>query len=316
MLIDTHRHLGGCIPPWWVWKTVCDKGWKYLGESFDEIDASMRFTDNEPLGFHRFLDKFKILDHIQWTEELIDSSIMAVCSDIADEGIDYCWLDFSINKYMQHMNWHKKQAVQFIHQRFSTYLPGKVGLILSLKYESTQASQRQYAKLVDDADIVQLLFGIDIVGDESYFDTQLYAPIFDQWNSIGKMTRTHSSESTDFKNCYHSIRDLKVTNIAHGINIYADSEIMAYARDMGVTFDLGVSSNYMTGVCLNPSLHPITSMLDAGLKVTIGTDDPVQCNTTMIKEYGLIQRLGVSNMQVDDIKQTAKDNTSRFLSGH
>jgi len=310
--IDTHRHLGGCIPPWWVWQTISNNGWTYLGESAEEIRSSMTFSDNENYDFHRFLDKFKILDQIIWNEELIDSSIAAICRDISDEGIDFCWLDFSINKYMQSMNWHKKQAIQFIHERFNSYLPGKIGLILSLKYESTHASQRQYAKLIDDPDVVELLFGIDLVGDESYYNYQFYGPIFNEWNQAGKMTRTHASESTGFFNCYSSIRDLKVKNIAHGINIHTNYEIMSYARDMDVTFDLGVTSNYLTGVWNNKINHPITDMLGFGLKVTIGTDDPVQCSTNLRQEYDLVAKLGVTNDQAIYMKGIAEMNTKIY----
>lgn len=311
--IDTHRHLGGCIPTWWVWQAISDNGWTYLGESQEEINSSMTFVQSEAYNFHRFLDKFKILDHIKWDEKLIDSSIAAVCHDIQRENMDFCWLDFSINKYMESMNWHKKQAIQFIHERFNTYLPGKVGLILSLKYESTHASQRQYAKLIDDPDIVDLLFGIDLVGDESYFNYQFYSPIFKEWNSAGKMTRTHASESQDYLNCFYAIRDLKVKNIAHGINIYTNNEIMSYAKDMGVTFDLGITSNYLTGVWNNKTSHPITNMINFGLKITIGTDDPVQCQTDLEREYSLIQQLGVTVDQIANIRQTAADNTNLYL---
>ena len=136
----------------------------------------MTFKDGEPYNFYRFLDKFKILDEIHWDEELINSSIAAVCQQLEEEGLDFCWLDFSINKYMGAMNWHKKEAIKFIHDSFHRHRPNKVGLILSLKYESMRASQKQYAKLIDDPDIVDLLFGLDLVGDEAYFDYQFYRP--------------------------------------------------------------------------------------------------------------------------------------------
>ena len=311
--IDTHRHLGGCIPPWWVWQTISENGWSYIAESFEEVKSYMTFSTGEAYGFHRFLDKFKILDHIKWNEDLIDRSIKAVCSDIIAEGIDYCWMDFSINKYMENMDWHKKEAISFIHDRFNHYMPGKIGLILSLKYESTHASQRQYAKLIDDPDVVEMLFGIDLVGDELYFDCEFYKPIFMQWSSAGKMTRAHVSESQDYVNCYRAIKDLKVSNIAHGINIYTNDEIMAYAKDAGVTFDLGLTSNYMTGVWTNDRRHPIMKMVDYGLKVTLGTDDPIQCATTLQDEYNLANDMGVTQDQIESMRITASNNTAAHI---
>lgn len=312
MHIDTHRHLGGCIPPWWVWQTIVDKEWYYIGENLQEVIQSMTFDSAEPKNFHRFLDKFKILDQIRWDEDLIDSSIEAVCQEISNEQLDFCWLDFSINKYMEAMNWHKKEAIKFIHERFNNYLPDKIGLILSLKYESTQASQRQYAKLIEDPDILELLFGIDLVGDESYFDHKFYKPIFREWKQAGKMTRTHASESQDYNNCKNSILELHVTNIAHGITIYKNDEVIQIAKDHGITFDLGISSNYQTGVWMDDGQHPVESMLNSGLKVTLGTDDPVQCNTTLHREYQLANKFGVNQDQLDYMRNIAEVNTKLF----
>ena len=66
MLIDTHRHFGGCIPCEFVWEIVRENDFKHLGESLSDVRAAMQFLPNEPANFHRFLDKFKILDHIVW----------------------------------------------------------------------------------------------------------------------------------------------------------------------------------------------------------------------------------------------------------
>jgi adenosine deaminase len=310
--IDTHRHLGGCIPPWWVWQTIVENDWFYIGENQQEIVKSMTFEHDEPKNFHRFLDKFNILDQIKWDEKLIDSSIGAVCQEIDRENLDFCWLDFSINKYMEAMSWHKKEAIKFIHGRFDHYLPNKIGLILSLKYESTQASQRQYAKLIEDPDVFELLFGIDLVGDESYFDHKFYQPIFKEWKRAGKMTRTHASESQDFNNCKKSIQELHVTNIAHGITIYNNKEVLQLAKDHNVTFDLGISSNYQTGVWKDTTQHPVKSMLDEGLKVTLGTDDPVQCDSTLHGEYQLAEDLGVSKQHLTFMRNIAQSNTELF----
>lgn len=271
----------------------------------------MTFADNEPRHFYRFLDKFRILDEIPWDENLIDLSIKWVCTELEHEEIDYCWLDFSINKYMR-LGWHKTQAVRFIYDRFEDYRPGKVGLILSLKYESMQASQRQYAKLIDDAAMADMLFGLDLVGDEEQFDYKFYKPIFKDWKAAGKMLRAHVGESQSPENILVSIEQLQVTNIAHGLKVFAIPGLSTLARDQGITFDLALTSNYLTGVWSDERSHPITHMLAQGLKTTIGSDDPVQCCTTLQREYALARKLGVSDEDCRKMATTAYENTKLF----
>lgn len=313
MNIDPHLHFGGSIPPSFVWQTIQEHGLKHLGESFEDVYSQMTFAEGEQRNFHRFLNKFKILDELPWTEELIDGSIKAVCQYLDSNSIDYAWMDFSINKYMG-IGWHKFEAIKFIYNSFEQHRPGKIGLILSIKYESMRASQKQYAKLIEDPDVAKCLLGIDLVGDESYFDVKFYKPLFKGWNDAGKITRAHVGESQSVLNVFHAIIDLGVTNIAHGIKI-VDScpEIVQEAKNRKITFDLSLTSNYITGVWEQPNFHPITRMLDAGLNVTLGSDDPVQCNTTLAKEFERAKSLGITGWQCDLMRNTAHINTVAAL---
>lgn len=272
----------------------------------------MTFKDGEPYDFHRFLDKFRILDKIKWDETLIDSSIAAVCQELERENLDYCWLDFSINKYMEPMNWHKRDAIKFIHASFQQHRPNKVGLILSLKYESMRASQRQYAKLIDDPEVVDLLFGLDLVGDEVYFDYQFYRPIFAEWKKAKKMTRAHVAESQSADNGVDAIIHLGVTNIAHGLKMMDNNLVIDLARRHQITFDLGISSNYFTGVWEDETTHPVNIMLKNNLRVTLGTDDPVQCNSTLEGEFQLTKRFGITDSQRRQMKLIAEENTKLY----
>jgi len=315
MLIDTHRHFGGCIPCEFVWEVVQENNFKHLGESLDDIRAAMQFLPDEPANFHRFLDKFKILDHIIWNEDLIDRSIQATCDGLEKEGVDFAWMRFSINKYMDVMNWHKHEAIKFIYDSFNAHRPGKVGLILALKYESMRASQRQYANLIESPETAELLMGIDLVGDETYFDAEFYSSLFKQWGKAGKVLCAHVGESQGAENIRNAILQMGVKHVAHGIKIVCHIDILKLAKDRGVCFDLAVTSNKVTGVWPNLSTHPIKDMLEYGLKVTIGTDDPVQCTTTMDQEYAILRNdMKLSEENIQTIKNNAIDSTRAVIS--
>lgn len=250
----------------------------------------MSFGPAEPRSFHRFLDKFSILDQIPWDEELIDISIKDVCQQLDLEVMDFCWMDFSINKYMG-IGWHKTEAISFIHERFQTYRPGKVGLILSLKYESLKENQRQHAAVISDPKTADILFGIDLVGDEAYFDAQFYSALFEPWIKQGKMVRAHVGESQTHTNILDAIDLLKVTNIAHGFKCLEDEKIIKAAIDNNIQFDMAITSNYATGALDLNSKHPIIEMMDRGLQITIGSDDPTQFGIGLDHEYRILSEM-------------------------
>lgn len=321
--VDCHRHLGGSFSCQFVWRTIQRLGLFYLAESFEDVVQAMTFAPGEPRGFHRFLDKFAILDKIEWTEELIDDSIHAVCEDLIRSGIDYTWMRFSINKYMTYLNWHRKDAMLFVKDAFEKYGAGRVGLVLSVKYESQRANQRQVAALIEDSDIADALEGIDLVGDEAYFDSAFYQPLFREWALAGKRLFAHVGESQPARNIMDAMTKMEIRDICHGIRIvsysndtfHLDKEIIAYVLDNDVCFHLALSSNILTGVLERQDIHPISALLLSKIKVTIGTDDPVQCNTDLSKEYDLLRAYlladGVSPADVESyvclVKATAME---------
>lgn len=289
MRVDTHRHLGGCISVDFVWDVVRRQNLYYVAETLQEVREQMTFSDAEPRDFRRFLDKFKILNEIKWTAELIDESIAQVSRGLIADNIDYCWMDFSINKYMDYLDgWHKRDVIHLVRECFDRHAPGRVGLILSLKYEATRSSQRQYARLIEEEDVPNDLIGIDLVGDETYFCSDFYKPFFREWNNAGKITRAHVAESGNAENALEAILHLGVKEIAHGLAVYHRPDIMELAKDRDIGFQLALTSNAITGVWKRADWHPILALHRYGCDVMIGTDDPIQCSTNYDSEMSIL----------------------------
>ena len=66
-----------------------------------------------------------------------------------------------------------------------------------------------------------------------------------------------------------------------------DAQIVALARERGIPFEVCLTSNYQTGVVTSLSAHPLLQMLQAGLTVTLNTDDPSICQVQLCDEYRL-----------------------------
>ena len=309
--IDSHRHMGGSISSEFVWDVICELDLKHLAETEDEVRAKMQFLPGEKPGFKKFLDKFVILDHLPWTEELIDQSIAAVCIGLADDRIDYTWMRFSVNKYVERMNWTAKEAVKFIYEAFQRHRPDKVALILSLKYESARTSQRQYAAIIDDPDMSEILAGVDLVGDETFFDYEFYGEILAPWRKQErKIICAHVAESQKAENAYQAIKTLGVTEIAHGIK--CTQGMLALAKDRQIGFGLALTSNYLTGVWSDVTYHPIRKLMGAGVDCMIGTDDPVQCSTNLNQEFELAWKVGLTDEQCKLLRVTAVERSRRY----
>lgn len=276
-----------------------------LASSHDDVIKQMTFSDGEPREFYRFLHKFELLNWIEWSPDTIQQAIDAVCAGIADEHIDYCFLDISLNKYLNVMRVY--DLIPFIYEAFQKH--GKVGLILSIKYE---ADSVDCLEIINSAELAKCFVGIDLVGDEAKFDAQKYVEAFRLWRSAGKMTRAHVGESQSADNILDALVMLECTNIAHGLKIIDHPDLIDIALKRNVVFDLGITSNYLTGVWHDEYHHPLVEMLEHGLAVTIGTDDPIQCATNLNREFALTQWFGVSENELDKIRQAAESMAVRY----
>lgn len=302
-MIDCHVHFSGSIPVKFLWHTIRERGWTYLAGSEMQVREAVEYDGKH--GFDGFLNKFKLFDEIVWDEKLLIESIKAVSDQLMDHNIDFVWLDFSINKYLHTIPWHKIDLMNLFHYYFEKYAPGRVALVLSIKMESLEASRKQYLELIEHTDVQNNISGIDLVGDEQYFDANFYRPYLRKWADHGKMVRVHVGEVGRVSNVRDALEILPITNIAHGIDIIKDDYLVDLALKRGVQFDLALSSNLMIRHDLNINNHPIHDMMSRGLTCTLGSDDPTIFKTTLRREYDYI---------IDITKQKIlRDNAIRFV---
>jgi adenosine deaminase len=261
----------------------------------------MSYNCKDDRHFSTFLNKFKLLEEIQWNEEILRLALEHVCWDITGEQIDYIELKFSIDKYLKHNpDWTPEYVIDLIHQIMLEQAEKwnfMFGLVLSLKYESNRNNQRRYARTIDKC--ADLLVGLDLVGDELFFDSSFYEGIFREWHSANKGLEAHVGETQSAENVQYAIERLNVDRIAHGIKAAHNDDIMRMAIERDICFDVALSSNVYTGIIKDYPDHPIKSMIEKGCQITIGTDDPAILNTTLDKEYELLrQHHGLSDEQL------------------
>jgi adenosine deaminase len=113
---------------------------------------------------------------------------------------------------------------------------------------------------------------------------ELFEDIFREAKARGLASWPHAGETVGPESIWGAIRALGADRLAHGIRAVEDPELVRYLAAEQIACDVCPTSN----VCLKvyPSLreHPIRRLLDAGVPVTVSTDDPTMFGTTMTKE--------------------------------
>jgi adenosine deaminase len=83
------------------------------------------------------------------------------------------------------------------------------------------------------------------------------------------------------------VRRLRAERIGHGIRILEDPELVAEVRERGIALDVCPTSNVKTRSVASPEEHPLSALLDAGLRCTLASDDPTMFGSPLAGEYEL-----------------------------
>jgi adenosine deaminase len=68
-------------------------------------------------------------------------------------------------------------------------------------------------------------------------------------------------------------------------------------KERQIPIEVCPTSNYRTGVVPKGAPHPILTMIEAGLNVTVNSDDPPMFGTSLTEEYREVVRWGASAAQ-------------------
>lgn len=301
ILCETHRHFGGSISV----ETVS----KISGINLDIVKKSMVFDPHsDSLSYKSFFKKFKILDDIKWNYDNISLTIQDVVWGLKREGIQYAEIKFSINKYLKHIDVSIDEFVLwFIHEFevHSSNIGITVDLILSLKHDMDKNIQKKIGDVIKNDLIAECIAGIDIVGDENFFDVDFYKPIYKRWHDAKRVCMAHVGEINKPQHVIDAINILKLDRVCHGIAVADNKELAKMASDKLISFDVCITSNLCTGVATYGK-HPVKQMIQNGFIINIGTDDPTIVSTNITAEYEHLKKeTGLAKADIDKMKGNA-----------
>jgi adenosine deaminase len=126
-----------------------------------------------------------------------------------------------------------------------------------------------------------------IGGDEVNNPPELFAELFAAARQAGLRLMAHAGEVAGPPSVWGAVDALGCERLGHGIRSVDDAALLAHLRDRAVTLDVSPTSNVRTGAVRSIAAHPLRRLFDAGIRVTVNTDDPTFFSTTLIDEYRL-----------------------------
>ncbi len=137
------------------------------------------------------------------------------------------------------------------------------------------------------------IIGIGIGGDEARGPAEPFREIYAEAKAAGLRLTAHAGESTGPVNGPASIwsaLNIGAERIGHGLAAQHDADLLRILAERQVPIELNVTSNLRTGCCPSLQDHPVREYFEAGLMITLNSDDPPMFGSDLLNEYILIQR--------------------------
>lgn len=152
---------------------------------------------------------------------------------------------------------------------------------------------------------------LDLAGDEAAFPVKQQAEMFRKAKELGIPFTIHAGECGSAKSIWDAI-ELGASRIGHGIAAAKDETLMRYCADHKIPFEMCPVSNLQTKAVRTMEEYPFLRFLEAGIPVTINTDNRTVSNTSMTKELELLQGYyGIGDKVLAQLMENGKNGSFR-----
>lgn len=125
-------------------------------------------------------------------------------------------------------------------------------------------------------------------GDEVGHPPLPFAAAFRAAREAGLHVVAHAGETTGPETIRSSLQDLRAERIGHGVRAIDDPDLVRFLAETGVPLELCPTSNLRTGVVPEIAAHPFRRLDEAGVIVTVNSDDPALFGASLTDEYRLL----------------------------
>ncbi|MCG5439426.1 adenosine deaminase [Micromonospora foliorum] len=167
-----------------------------------------------------------------------------------------------------------------IELRWCFDIPGEAGL---------PAAEETLRIALDERPDGLVSFGLG--GPEIGVPRPQFRPYFDQARAAGLRSVPHAGETTGPQTVWDALNELGAERIGHGISAAQDPQLLAHLAERQIAMEICPTSNVRTRAVATLDEHPLPRLVEAGLLVTINSDDPPMFGTTLNEEYAVAARL-------------------------
>jgi adenosine deaminase len=279
--VELHLHLEGTITPRTLIELASRNGVRLPASDEEGVAALFRYRD-----FGEFLGVFMGLARAIVHGEDFERLAYELGLDLAEQHVRYAEVMISP---MQHLTRGVDllEAIGGIMAGFAR-VEREYGTVVRLALDYGRGYGIEAAwEVLEIARAARPLgvVGWSIGGQEIGHPPEPFAPVFAAAREAGLGLMAHAGEVVGPASVWGAIDSLGVTRLGHGIRSVDDPLLLAALRERRLVLDVCPTSNLLTGAVPSWAEHPVRRLREAGVALTLNSDDPTFFHTTLTEEY-------------------------------
>lgn len=287
--IDLHVHLDGSIKPELIMELARKEGKALPASSPEELLRFMQVGGNcESLS--QYLETFQFVVSFLQTEEALEMAAFQLVEQAAEQNCVYIEV-----RYAPQL--HRERGLS-IDEVLRAVLKGlKEG---ERKFDVVARciaiclrghSEAQNLEVIEAASryLNQGVVAVDLAGSEADYPPERFAAVFELAKQLHLPVTIHAGEAGGPENIGIAVNQLGASRIGHGVRIVEDPDMLEMIKSLQIPLELCPVSNIQTKAVESWDRYPFRKLFDQGIKVTVNTDNLTVSNTTITREFEMLQ---------------------------
>ena len=282
--VELHLHLEGSLRPATMLSLAERHDFDLAADSAEELTAQYRFGS-----FDAFLRLFMQGLEVLKDGEDFTTATVELAKELAAQNVRYA--EVTTTPY----NHHRRgiAMVEYVsglnegRRRAREDHGVELGWICDIPRELEDPDLGFTVELITGPGAPDGVVALGLGGPEVGFPAEWFAGSFARAKAAGLGSVPHAGETVGPESVWGAIRALGADRIGHGVRSVEDPELLGYLVEHAIPLEVSMTSNVLLGVAPSIEDHQIRPLLDAGVTVTLNTDDPAYFSTDLNRELQL-----------------------------
>ena len=302
-LIDLHLHLDGSLSVKSVKELAALQNIE-IPEEEAELLKLLRIND-DCKDLTEYLEKFAFPGKLLQTKEAIALSVFNLQEELKEQGLIHAEIRFAPQLHT-HKGLSQREVIEAAIEGLNRSDFSAELILCCMRGNDNHEENLETVKLAKDY-IGKGVCCVDIAGAEALFPTENFEDLFVLAKELGIPYTIHAGEADGPKSVYKAL-EFGTKRLGHGVRSLEDPALVEKLVAEGITLELCPTSNLHT--CMFPCMeeYPLRKLMDAGVKVTINTDNMTVSNITLAKEFGKL--VAALHLTDEEIKGFARNSVN------